>query len=66
MKNIAQTINVGQLMIEVLKRLPKEKKINVAFLGYTDLMMNSQGLVCTEICLMSMLANGKVVIAVGI
>ena len=42
MGNLVQAGNVGQLITEVLSRLPKGEEINVAFLGYTDLMMNSE------------------------
>ena len=41
-RNLAQAGNVGELINEVFSRLPKNKEINVAFLGYTDLMMNSE------------------------
>ncbi len=42
MGKLVQAGNVGQLITEVLSRLPRDKEINVAFLGYTDLMMNSE------------------------
>ena len=40
MGNLAETGNVGQVINEVFSRLPKDKEINIAFLGYTDLMLN--------------------------
>ena len=42
MEYLSQTKNVGQLILEVLNRLPMDRKINVAFLGYTDLMLNAE------------------------
>ena len=42
MGNLVQAGNVGQLITEVLSRLPKGEEINVAFLGYTDLVINSE------------------------
>ena len=42
MESLSQTENIGELILEVLNRLPKDSKINVAFLGYTDLMLNTE------------------------
>ena len=42
MKNLAELSTIPEFIIELKKRFPKDKKIRIAFLGYIDLMLNSE------------------------